>query len=75
MATEATMPELSIANIFIVSSIMVTGIGGMVLDLYHFQITSIPTALVIGFIMNLVVYYSPKKKKKNIEEIPENIEK
>ena len=64
-----------IKNIFIVSAIMVTGIGGMVLDFYYFQITSIPTALVIGFIVNLVVNYSPKKKKENKEEIPENIEK
>lgn len=64
-----------IKNIFIVSAIMVTGIGGMVLDFYYFQITSIPTALVIGFIVNLVVNYSPKKKKENKEEIPENLEK
>ena len=65
----------NIKNIFIVSAIIITGIGGMVLDFYHFQITAIPTSLVIGFIMNLVVNYTPKKKRKPKEEIPENIEK
>lgn len=55
-------------NIFVISSILVTGIGGMVLDLYHFQITSIPTAIAVGFLVNFAINVKFKKKKHKNEE-------
>ena len=47
-------------NLFVVSSILVTGIGGLELNLGKITITGIATALIIGIITNLIV--SEKKK-------------
>lgn len=47
-------------NLFVVSSILVTGIGGLELNLGKVTITGIATALIIGIITNLIV--SEKKK-------------
>ena len=51
-------------NLYIVSSILVTGIGGLILDFGGIQITSIATALIIGILTNLLM----KSKKKNDAE-------
>jgi len=48
-------------NLFVVSSILVTGIGGLTLNFGPVQITSIATALIIGILINLLV----KDKKQN----------
>lgn len=47
-------------NLFVVSSILVTGIGGLKLNFGAIEITSIATALILGIIVNLIL--SSKKK-------------
>lgn len=42
-------------NLFVVSSILVTGIGGLTLNFGAVQITAIATALIIGILTNLLV--------------------
>lgn len=49
-------------NLFVVSSILVTGIGGLTLNFGPVTITSIATALIIGILVNLMI--SDKKKVK-----------
>ena len=50
-------------NLFVVSSILVTGIGGLTLNFGAIQITAIATALILGIIVNLIL--SSKEDKKN----------
>lgn len=50
-------------NLFVVSSILVAGIGGLSLTFGKITITSIATALVLGIIVNLIL----SKKKTNAE--------
>lgn len=52
-------------NLYVVSAILVTGIGGLTLNFGSIQITSIATALILGIITNLVV-----KDKKVAEAAP-----
>jgi len=66
---------VDVKNIFIISSILVCGIGAFVLDFYHFQLTAVPSALIIGFLVNLVVSLPFKKKSEKAEENSENQEK
>jgi len=47
-------------NLFVVSTILVTGIGGLTINLGAVTITSIATALILGILVNLLV--SDKKK-------------
>ena len=47
-------------NLFVVSVILITGIGGLVLDFGAIKITSIATALILGILMNIML---SKKKK------------
>lgn len=42
-------------NLFVVSAILVTGIGGLTLNFGAIQITSIATALILGILTNLLV--------------------
>lgn len=42
-------------NLFVVSTILVTGIGGLTLDFKVIQITSIATALILGIIVNQIL--------------------
>ena len=42
-------------NLFVVSSILVTGIGGLTLKFGAIEITGIATALIIGILVNLLV--------------------
>jgi len=51
-------------NLYVVSAILVTGIGGLVLDFGGIQITSIATALIVGILTNLIL----KGKKNKTEE-------
>ncbi len=60
-------------NLFVVSSILIAGIGGLALDFGTLQITSIATALIIGIVVNYMLKGkheddapdSDKKKKKS----------
>ena len=47
-------------NLFVVSAILVPGIGGLILDFGALQITSIAAALILGIITNVLL---PNKKK------------
>ncbi|MEE8886722.1 MAG: solute carrier family 23 protein [Eubacteriales bacterium] len=51
-------------NLFVVSAILVLGIGGLVLDFGAVQISSIATALIVGIIVNIVL----RKGKSPMEE-------
>lgn len=51
------------SNLFVVASILVTGIGGLTLNFGQLQFTSIATALIIGIIMNLILGASKDNKK------------
>ena len=42
-------------NLFVVASILVTGIGGLTLNFGDIQFTAIATALIIGIIINLIL--------------------
>ncbi len=48
-------------NLFVVASILVTGIGGLTLNFGQLQFTSIATALIIGIIMNAILGGGKKK--------------
>lgn len=48
-------------NLFVVSTILVLGIGGLVLDFKAVQITSIATALIMGIVVNLLLRRGEKK--------------
>jgi uracil permease len=47
-------------NLFVVSTILIIGIGGLVLDFGKLHITSIATALILGILVNLML--NPKEK-------------
>jgi len=53
-------------NLFVVSAILVAGIGGLALDFGTLQITSIATALIIGIVVNLML----KDKNEKVAEGP-----
>ena len=72
-------------NLFVVSSILVTGIGGLTLNFGNIQITSIATALIIGILTNILVgdkaapapveevVVEPEVAEEAIEEIVEEV--
>ena len=49
-------------NLFVVSTILVTGVGGMALSFGQITITAIATALILGILVNLLVNIRSKKK-------------
>ena len=51
-------------NLFVVASILVTGIGGLTLNFGDIQGTAIATALIIGIIINLIL-----KDRKKIDKV------
>lgn len=51
-------------NLFVVASILVTGIGGLTLNFGDIQFTAIATALIIGIIINLIL-----KDRKKIDKV------
>ena len=51
-------------NLFVVSTILITGIGGLALDFGSVTITSIATALILGILVNLLL----KNAKENSAE-------
>ncbi|MDD6683755.1 MAG: solute carrier family 23 protein [Clostridiales bacterium] len=50
-------------NLFVVAAILVTGIGGLTLNLGPITISSIATALILGIVVN-VVFNKPAKEEK-----------
>lgn len=55
-------------NIFVVSIILVFGIGGMVLDFGQVKITQVAMALIFGILINLLCSIKPKHKDKIVKE-------
>ena len=51
-------------NLFVVSTILVAGIGGLVVSFGHIQITNVATALILGIIVNIMVNKKSDKKAK-----------
>lgn len=48
-------------NLFVVSTILIAGIGGLVFDFGAIKITSIATALILGILMNIILSGKAKK--------------
>ena len=53
-------------NVFVISTILITGVGGLVLQFNHIEIRTVACALVLGIIVNLLVNH--KRKEKPAEE-------
>ncbi|MBQ7953771.1 MAG: uracil-xanthine permease, partial [Clostridia bacterium] len=49
-------------NLFVVSTILISGIGGLTLNFGKVTITSIACALILGIIVNLVVSNAPDEE-------------
>ena len=49
-------------NLFVVSTILITGIGGLTLNFGQVTITSVACALILGIIVNLVVAKAPDQE-------------
>ena len=62
-------------NRFVVSSIVVTGIGGLTRNIGDIQITSIATALILGILTNLLVKekQAPQVTVEIVEEVAEEV--
>jgi len=56
------------ANLFTVSVILITGIGGMALAIGKVTITAIACALILGIIVNIVLNKFKKPVEENVEE-------
>ena len=50
-------------NIFVISTILVAGVGGLVLRFYGIEITEVACALILGIIINGFVNFTNSKKK------------
>ena len=59
-------------NIFVVSAILITGVGGLAIQFYEFRFSPVACALVLGIVVNLLVNIKPRKQKtvttENLEE-------
>ncbi len=55
-------------NLFVVSSILVTGIGGLTLNFGDIQITSIATALILGILTNFITKGKQAKAQAPVSE-------
>ena len=56
-------------NLFVVSVILIAGVGGMVLDIGPVVITEVACALVLGILCNLLVNIGSKKKGDGNEQL------
>ncbi len=63
-------------NLFVVSTILITGIGGLVLTFGNITITNIAVAMILGIIMNLILKHSKEQAEPNLGDTKqeENIE-
>ena len=59
-------------NLFVVSTILIAGVGGMALSFGQVTVTAIATALILGILVNALVNIG-KKKGENVQasEAPE----
>jgi uracil permease len=57
------------ANLFTVSAILITGIGGMAMSIGKVTITAIASALILGIIVNIVLnkFKKPSEDKEDKE--------
>lgn len=55
-------------NIFIVSAILISGVGGLVIQFYEFRFSPVACALTLGILVNLLVNIKPRKTKLETEE-------
>ena len=55
-------------NLYVVSAILVTGIGGLVLNFGSVEISSIATALIVGIVIKLIVGKKKDAKEETIEK-------
>ena len=62
-------------NLFVVSTILIAGVGGMALSFGQVTVTAIATALILGILVNVLVNIG-KKKGENVQasETPVNEE-
>ena len=58
-------------NLFVVSVILIAGIGGMTMKIGNVTLTEIAAALILGIIVNLILGRSDKKK--NTNGVPEDV--
>lgn len=50
-------------NLFVVSTILISGIGGLTLTFGKVTITSIACALILGIIVNIIVSKAPEEQE------------
>ena len=55
-------------NLFVVSAILVTGIGGLTLKFGAIEITGIATALIVGILINLLISDKPASASEIVED-------
>ncbi len=58
------------ANLFTVASVLIAGVGGMVLEIGKVTITSVACALILGILVNLVTSKRKKAEEAKTEETP-----
>ena len=55
-------------NLFVVSTILIVGVGGMTLMFGQIKLTNIAAALILGIIVNVVLGLKKKDEEKPVEE-------
>lgn len=50
-------------NLFVVSTILICGIGGLVIEIGMIKITNVAVALILGIIVNTILKIKPKQKE------------
>ena len=50
-------------NLFVVSTILIAGVGGMVINIGEVKITSVACALILGIVVNLLCSKNSKKQE------------
>ena len=63
MLKDVDMRDLK--NIFVISTILILGVGGLVIKISFFMFSPIACALVGGILINLLVNIKPRKKKED----------
>ena len=61
-------------NLFVVSVILVAGVGGLTVSVGAVTITSVACSLILGILTNLLVNIKSKKAPKDAEDTEENNE-
>ena len=56
-------------NLFVVSVILIAGVGGMGLNFYGVVITKIAVALILGIVVNLICNRKAKKEAEEVEQL------